>query len=257
MIAMRRHHWFAVGALVLACAVGAVAPAPAQALGAEPAAAGAAGEGSDWSAIARWPDFMGGVWDADASVQPPPRYKAGVEAAAQQAAPDTGFDSLGSCEPRGLPNDLGGGFFFTKGAVFLMTDLDYLVVRRIDMVRKDHGDPELTYYGDSLGHWEGKALVIDTTGFLPQVQIAPGVPGNGHTEIIERYRMSNPDRMELELTVINPDLLQQPYVTTRMLSRHPDWTVHETYCERDRGAAASSTESAPTAPATSATPGSP
>jgi hypothetical protein len=183
---------------------------------------------ADWPAIAKWPDFMGGVWtndlgSADTTHAPAqPKFRDGVAPAAS--------GNSSSCEPRGIPLDIGGAFFFTKDAVFLMTDFDYFVVRRIDMTRREHGEPELTYYGDSLGRWDGKTLVVDTTGFLPQVQIAEGFPGNSKTRLVEKFRMTAPDRIELEITVTNPDLLQEPWVTTRVLTRHPDWSLHESYC---------------------------
>lgn len=247
MIALRKHLVSVVGAMVLACTANAA-------------------ENSDWSTVAKWPDFTGGVWGTGLGVVgpeearglPPPKFKPGVEEAANKAAAEQSSSlSDASCDPHGLPTDVGGEFFFTKGALFLMTDLDYLVVRRIDMVRKEHGDPELTYYGDSLGHWEGRTLVVDSTGFRPEVPIAAGVPGNSKTEVIERFKMTGPDKIELEITVVNPDLLVEPYITTRTLTRHPDWTVHETYCKRDSVEPRTENAAAPTpepTPTTTATP---
>jgi hypothetical protein len=245
MIARLRLALFASGLGLMICAAQAAnqaanqsassvaLPAPGTSIPANGPAPGAdAAKGvaatADWSAIAKWPDLMGGVWTNDAlsgdAAHAPaaPKFREGV-------TPVTGSEpSL--CEPRGIPLDIGGAFFFTRDAVFLMTDFDYFVVRRIDMVRREHGEPELTYYGDSLGRWDGKTLVVDTTAFLPQVQIAEGYPGNSKTQLVEKFRMTAPDRIELETTVTNPDLLQEPWVTTRILTRHPDWTLHESYC---------------------------
>jgi hypothetical protein len=201
---------------------------PSVAPSAAATSANASAASADWPAIAKWPEFMGGVWTYDqpsgtdgAHAPAQPKFREGVTAQSGSAP---------MCEPRGVPLDIGGAFFFTKDAVFLMTDFDYFVVRRIDMARREHGEPEPTYYGDSLGRWDGRTLIVDTTGFLPQVQIAEGYPGNSKTQLIEKFKMTAQDRIELELTVTNPELLQEPWVTTRVLTRHPGWSLHESYC---------------------------
>ncbi|MGC3982918.1 MAG: hypothetical protein QM808_16830 [Steroidobacteraceae bacterium] len=198
--------------------------------------------GASWSDVAKWPDFMGGVWGSglgaggpdEARGLPKPKYKPGVYEAAM-ADPSRALYKAGSasCDPHGIPVDVGGEFFFSRGTIFLMADVDYFITRRIDMTRTEHDDPDPTYYGDSIGHWEGTTLVVDTVGFLPQVALAEGVPGKGATHVVERFRLVGTDKMELTITVTNPELLQEPWVTTRTMTRHRDWTVHEAYCTQN------------------------
>jgi hypothetical protein len=197
---------------------------------------------SDWAAIAKWPDFMGGVWGGRGAGGP----EVGPIARTAPLKPDiqAKFDAVGgpspdqnsgsrACIPDGIPIDVGGEFYFSKGKIFLLSDLDFFVARQIDMTRKDHGDPDPSYYGDSIGHWEGGTLVVDTIGFLPEVGVVQGVPGGGNTHIVERFRLLTPDTMQYTRTVINPDVLTAPWVTTRTLPRHREWHVLEAWCTQN------------------------
>jgi len=56
-----------------------------------------------------------------------------------------------------------------------------------------------TYNGHSIGHWEGKTLVVDTVGMTDDHHwIQPGVPASNKLHVIERYTLSA-DRKTLEL----------------------------------------------------------
>jgi hypothetical protein len=196
---------------------------------------------SDWAAIAKWPQFMGGVWGGRGAGGPevgpiaqsaPLKPDIQAKFALSGPSPDQNSGSR-ACIPDGIPIDVGGEFYFSRGRIFLLSDLDFFVARQIDMTRKDHGDPDPSYYGDSIGHWEGSTLVVDTVGFLPEVGVVQGVPGGGSTHVIERFKLKTPDEMQYTRTVINPDVLTTPWVTTRILPRHRDWHVYEAWCTQN------------------------
>jgi hypothetical protein len=198
---------------------------------------------SSWAEIAKWPRFMGGIWSPasagfalgpDSRDVPRPKVKPEIYSAAMaDLRKSNAAKGSTSCTPHGLPGQVGGEFFFTQGVIFLMSDQDYFVARQIHMDVQDHGDPDPTYYGHSIGRWEGDTLVVDTVSFLPQVTLVQGVPGRGKTHIIERYRLVNPNTLELQRTVINPEVLEEPWITTRTLIRYADWYVSESYCEQN------------------------
>ncbi|MFZ0500904.1 MAG: hypothetical protein WAM21_18645 [Steroidobacteraceae bacterium] len=223
---MRSRPRWMVRAVALVCALA----------GSVGAAVGAGTSGAPWAQVAHWPDLMGGIWGGPgaggpdqsfrvASVPLKPKYKALADRFHPSASR--------SCVPDGIPTDVGGEFFYSKGMIFLMSDLDWFVVRQIHMTRSSHDDPDPTYYGDSIGHWDGDTLVVDTVGFLPSVVVVPGVPGQGATHIIERFRLTRPDTMEYTRTVINPKVLTRPWVFSRTLPLHRDWQVEETYCSQN------------------------
>jgi hypothetical protein len=203
--------------------------------------AGAASDQDDWGAVAKWPDFMGGVWGSAGAGGPevgPIAKTAPLKPEIQAQLNKTGLSpdaATGSraCIPDGIPIDVGGEFIFTRGRILLISDLDFFVARQIYMDRSSHGNPDPSFYGDSIGHWEGDTLVVDTVGFLPEVGVVQGVPGGGSTHVIERFHMTTRDSMEYMRTVINPDVLTRPWTTTRTLPRHRDWHVLEAWCTQN------------------------
>ena len=197
---------------------------------------------SDWATVAAWPNFMGGIWGSgpgaggpdEARGLPKPKVKAEILKAAMNSARRALYLSgSSSCQPHGIPVDVGGEFFFSKGIIFLQADLDYSINRRIYMDGREHGDPDPSYYGHSIGHWEGATLVVDTVGFLPEVVVTEGVPGRGASHVEERFRLLSADKMELTIKVTNPEVLEEPWVTTRVMTRHPEWQLYEAYCNQN------------------------
>ncbi len=68
-----------------------------------------------------------------------------------------------------------------------------------------------SWYGHSIGHWEGDTLVVETSGFN---EITPGF--GVHTEalkITERYARPQNDILLLEVTAVDPEAYTEPYVT--------------------------------------------
>jgi hypothetical protein len=92
-----------------------------------------------------------------------------------------------------------------------------------------------TPWGDSIGHWEGQTLVIDTTAvkspFAPEAEgvavLAFGdVEGeqtitvlSSQAHYIERIRMIDPGHLEDQMTVIDPTNLTEPWHVTRLYER--------------------------------------
>lgn len=68
-----------------------------------------------------------------------------------------------------------------------------------------------TTWGDSIGHWEGNTLVIDTVGVRhPDAYFQIAAPFSEKAHYVERIRMTAPDRIEGELTIEDPETLTQP-----------------------------------------------
>ena len=82
-----------------------------------------------------------------------------------------------------------------------------------------------TPWGDSIGHWEGDTLVVDTVGVHPQTYItiseAAGVPNNGDMTIKERIHLDpkNKDTLVFEMEITAPKVLTKPWKTTRLWHR--------------------------------------
>ena len=101
-----------------------------------------------------------------------------------------------------LPNEL----------VFLYEDISGDPYRIIHMDGRGH-DPkaEATYYGDSIGQWEGNALVVDSTNFVEDTWF--GEDGYFHTptmHVIERFWKVGDD-LAYQITVDDPNVLTEPW----------------------------------------------
>jgi hypothetical protein len=124
-------------------------------------------------------------------------------------------------------------FLLTPGLVTIVIEA-YSQVRHIYTDgRPLPEDPDLKFHGTSVGHWEGDTLVVGTVGFSPLTTIARNVPHGDHMTIHERFRLADPDTMSIETTVTDPDVLTEPYTTTRTLRRHRSWTIAEYICEEN------------------------
>ncbi len=99
-------------------------------------------------------------------------------------------------------------------------------MRRIYTDGRNHPpDPDPTFHGHSIGHWEGQTLVVDTVGILPETYLAlgeaVGVPNNGDLRVVERIHLSEKDKDILadDLEIIAPNVLTKPWKTTRLYFR--------------------------------------
>src|SRR5579864_8942149 len=87
--------------------------------------------------------------------------------------------------------------------------------RQIFMNEKHPDDPDPTWYGHSVGHWEGSTLVVDTVGFNDKFWF--DFAAHPHTEklhITERYRRTDMGHLESEVTIDDPGAYAKPFTTT-------------------------------------------
>ena len=90
------------------------------------------------------------------------------------------------------------------------------------------------WLGDSVGHWDGDTLVIDTTSFTPKVASFAPNPfvsyGNAaQLHLVERLRLVGPDTLEYRFTVDDPGTFVGPF-TAVLLMRRTSARVYEYAC---------------------------
>jgi hypothetical protein len=91
-----------------------------------------------------------------------------------------------------------------------------------------------TFNGHSIGHWEGDTLVVDTVGFTTDTGLLIfGMKHSDKMRIVERIRLAQPDVLEIQTTITDPEALTKPYTTTRAYGRHRDWTLAEYQCQEN------------------------
>jgi hypothetical protein len=100
--------------------------------------------------------------------------------------------------------------------------------------RKLPDDPNPTWMGYSVGHWDGDTLVVDTAGFNDRGWL--DIEGHPHTEalrITERFRRRDFGHMDLEMTIDDPKTFTRPFVLKINKTLVPDTDILESICEND------------------------
>ena len=85
--------------------------------------------------------------------------------------------------------------------------------RQIFMDGRGHPDNlDPTWYGHSIGRWEGDTLVVDSVGFNDKFWF--DFAGHPHTEklhITERYRRSDYSHLDFEVVIEDPGAYTRPF----------------------------------------------
>jgi hypothetical protein len=86
------------------------------------------------------------------------------------------------------------------------------------------------WLGDSVGHWEGDTLVVDTTNFTDQTAYQ-GV-GDGKLHLVERLTRTSADDLKYQVTVDKPNMYERPWTLEVMLMREDDRKnqIYESAC---------------------------
>jgi len=82
---------------------------------------------------------------------------------------------------------------------------------------------DITYMGDTVGHWEGDTLVLDSIAFTDATWLGRG--GFFHSDrmhVVERFTRQG-DALLYDVTVEDPEVLAEPWVLpTRTVRRNPN-----------------------------------
>jgi len=202
-----------------------------------------------YAALAKLPDWNEGVWQIDwrslfgpgGRSEPPsltPEYAAKLKAFQDSQTRGENVQSENAnCVPPGVPQIMTMPypieFLFTPGRVTIAIETDSQVRRIYTDGTKLPDDPDLTFNGESVGHWEGDTLVAETVGFDPRTQIAPGVGHSDQMRITERFHQVGPDKLDIATTITDPKVLTKPWTVTRPYVRYRDWRIQEYVCQQN------------------------
>lgn len=152
---------------------------------------------------------------------------------------DLGRDDMTvQCLPFGPRATLGIDKIIQTPAMLIML-FDDLTYRQVFMDgRPLPNDPNPTWMGYSIGHWDGDTLVIESAGYNDRTWLDGD--GHPHTEalrVTERLRRPDFGHLELERTFTDPKALMQPLVVPMKFELDADTEMLEYVCaenERDR-----------------------
>jgi hypothetical protein len=147
-----------------------------------------------------------------------------------------------NCSPPGMPRIMRLGqypyeFLFTPGRVTINQEA-WMQTRTIWTDGRAHKeDPDPTFMGDSIGHWEGDTLVVDTIGISDQIDLDTGMPHSAQFRLTERIHLApdDPDVLVNEMRMEDPEALEEPFEVTVRYRRDRHGSLIEFQCaENDR-----------------------
>ena len=197
--------------------------------------------GSSWADAGKMPDLFSGMWmtfsgmvEGDAN-SVPYTAKAQKYVVGYKPKRDIPYAQEGCMSP-GLPISMRTGpIKFTYAPGLISIYMQAVGHTRFIRMNQPMGKTSPKYYGNSVGHWEGDTLVIETADFLPEITFQYGsgkglpdtgtvigtggpsggpppalVPGGGRSgslskaiwgphgegmHMVERMRLANPDTL--------------------------------------------------------------
>ena len=131
-------------------------------------------------------------------------------------------DPVMTCQPLGLPRQGPPRRIYQseKDITFLYNQYadaggglgEFRVVPTDGRKHRPEAEFDAKYYGDTVGHWEGDTLVLDSIGFTDRTWFGRG--GFFHTSsmhIVERFTRQG-NTILYEVTVEDPEVLVEPWV---------------------------------------------
>src|SRR6202051_1239430 len=98
-------------------------------------------------------------------------------------------------------------------------------------------DPDPSYFGYSVGRWEGDTLVVESVGFTDKT-VLNGMPHSDALHFVEHYRRLNLDTLEMTMKADDSTAQTKRWTAGPVkLAWHPDWDLVEAFClQEDNGA---------------------
>jgi hypothetical protein len=143
-------------------------------------------------------------------------------------------DPANKCLPMGLPrlSTYPQKFVQTRTEIIVLDEGDIHTFRIIYLNGRKHpADVNPTWYGDSIGRWDGDTLVVDTIGFNDRTWLdAAGHPHTDQLHVTERYQRPDPDTLTREVTVEDPGAYAKPFTLEGSFKLLSDRDIRERYC---------------------------
>ena len=146
-------------------------------------------------------------------------------------------DPEANCLPTGIPRVAPYPWTFATapGRWYILFEGNIHSYRQIFMDGRAHPkDLNPTWYGHSVGHWEGDTLVVDTVGFNDKFWF--DFRGHPHTEqlhTLERYTRKDFMTMVREIVIDDPGAYSKSFTVTFNARLMPDGEILEYICQEN------------------------
>jgi hypothetical protein len=155
----------------------------------------------------------------------------------EEYKPEEG-DYTGSCLPFGHARSIGSpdpmqimqtpdnqmAFLFEQNSWFQVFPVD----------GRKHDDRVASWFGNSVGHWEGDTLVIETINFNGLTRLDTiGHPHSDKLKLTEKLTRTDAGHIAYEMIVDDPKTYTKPWTNKRTFTLRTDWTILEYSCEEN------------------------
>ena len=160
-----------------------------------------------------------------------------VEEKVSRNLTERGYDDpTAHCFPAGVPRSM----FVPQGLQIVQTP-EYIVFlyervawRIVPLDGRAHlPDTFRLWQGDSVGHWEGDTLVIDTTNLNGKTWLNEGGEIVSYAEhVVERFTPVDPETLNYEATVTDPVVYTRPWTISFPVKREK-FELREAACHEE------------------------
>jgi hypothetical protein len=150
------------------------------------------------------------------------------------------FSARQNCQLAGVPGFMAYGgptpLYFVQAPkeVWLIFSGDHQV-RHVYMDVPHSENPAPSWYGESVGHYEGDTLVIDTIAQNTKTFVDPyRTPHSDKLHVVERWTMVDGGKqLEVMFTVEDPDAFYQPWAGKKRYRRVPEAMAEDVCAENN------------------------
>lgn len=168
-----------------------------------------------------------------------PPYQARFERTlAARAAGRPTEDPTASCVPPGMPRIMNMVYpmeiFQRPGQVAIFAEWQSQVRRIYTDGRGHPADLDRSFNGHSIGHWEGRDLVVDTVGMREDIVLTQtGITLGSQLRVAERFHQVDENTLTDTITLTDPEALRAPWTVTKTFHRAPRLEIMEYVCEEN------------------------
>jgi hypothetical protein len=92
-------------------------------------------------------------------------------------------------------------------------------------------DPDPAWYGYAIGRWEGDTFVVESIGYDDRTWLDHfGNPHSDQMRLVERYRRTDKDTLQLDMTLTDPKTYTKPWVANTITFVNPKTAIFEEIC---------------------------
>lgn len=165
-----------------------------------------------------------------------------AEETAAGVAVSNSKDPMLICDPLGYPRS----FAYNYGFQFVMLPDRVLQFFEIGHTWRDiwtdgralpEDPPQPRWMGYAVGRWEGDTFIVESTGYDDRSWLQEdrrdrrwGFPHTDQLRVVERYRRTSYGTLDVELTIIDPEIFKKPWTTTGTIQLSAGTELWEYFC---------------------------